>query len=115
MAKKERVVEAGAEAPARAGSRDLETEAFLYISQKQVSAPGLAELLGVSVPTASRVVAQLRKSGVNVVSIRDAEGWRYEIREKRDWRQDPLVQGLGCVKRWKPEPAKSEDEIIYGD
>ena len=42
----------------------------------------LANLLGVSVPTAVRAVGDLRARGYNVVSVpKDGRGWHYELRE----------------------------------
>jgi biotin operon repressor len=43
----------------------------------EYSTPALAEAVGVSIPTISRVVAALREQGHDIRSERTKEGWRY--------------------------------------
>jgi biotin operon repressor len=43
------------------------------------SKPGIAEQLGVSIPTVSRDVTALRERGYEIRSRRDGNGWRYVL------------------------------------
>jgi biotin operon repressor len=43
------------------------------------STPGIAEQLGVSIPTISRDVTALRERGYKIRSRRDGNGWRYAL------------------------------------
>lgn len=43
------------------------------------STPALAETVGVSIPTISRIVAALREQGYHIRSERTPEGWRYTL------------------------------------
>lgn len=49
------------------------------ISQNSRSARQLAEALGVSRPTVQRIVAELKRRGHIIRSVRDEHGWRYEL------------------------------------
>jgi predicted DNA-binding transcriptional regulator YafY len=55
------------------------------------STPGLAEKVGVSIPTISRIVAALRARGHAIRSERHDGGWRYVLDEQRP--------GTGQAKR----------------
>jgi len=44
------------------------------------STPGLAEAVGVSIPTISRIVAALREQGHDIRSVRTTHGWRYVLK-----------------------------------
>ena len=54
-------------------------KAIMLISKKQVNARLLALELGVSQPTAQRIITELRKRGYQIRSVRDESGWRYEL------------------------------------
>ncbi len=43
------------------------------------STPALAEAVGVSIPTISRIVAALREQGHEIHAERTSKGWRYVI------------------------------------
>lgn len=67
--------------------RTLEIEqrfrkAVELIGKKQLNAGQLAEELGVSRPTAQRIITELRRRGYKIRSIRDESGWRYELVSK---------------------------------
>lgn len=50
----------------------------------EYSTPALAEAVGVSIPTISRIVAALREQGHDIRSERTREGWRYVWLSKTD-------------------------------
>lgn len=54
-------------------------EVLRLIRTGEYSTPALAEALGVSIPTISRIVAALREQGHNIHSVRTAKGWRYVL------------------------------------
>jgi Mn-dependent DtxR family transcriptional regulator len=54
-------------------------KAIDLLGKKQLNAGQLALELGVSRPTAQRIIAELRKRGYTIRSIRDESGWRYEL------------------------------------
>ena len=54
-------------------------KAITLINKKQLDARQLALELGVSRPTAQRIVNELRQRGYKIRSIRDESGWRYEL------------------------------------
>ena len=47
------------------------------------STPALAETVGVSIPTISRIVAALREQGHDIRAERTSKGWRYLIVTKQ--------------------------------
>jgi len=49
------------------------------ITNKQLNAGQLASELGVSQPTAQRIITELKRRGYAIRSIRDESGWRYEL------------------------------------
>lgn len=49
------------------------------LGRKQLNAGQLALELGVSRPTAQRIVTELRRRGYKIRSVRDESGWRYEL------------------------------------
>jgi len=49
------------------------------ITNKQLNAGQLASELGVSQPTAQRIITELKRRGYAIRSIRDDSGWRYEL------------------------------------
>ena len=107
------------EASQEGAPRDLKTWAYVFISQKNPSAPELANLLGVSVPTVFRVVARLRKEGVDVVSTKRGGEARYEIRDERRWeevKKDPFVAAVGSITiSRRGGPGKAEDAMYDED
>ena len=54
-------------------------KAIMLISKKQMNARQLSLELGVSQPTAQRIITELRNRGYKIRSIRDESGWRYEL------------------------------------
>jgi predicted DNA-binding transcriptional regulator YafY len=50
------------------------------IRTRKFSTPMLAEHVGVSIPTISRIVAALRSRGHHIHAERKAGGWRYVLR-----------------------------------
>jgi len=54
-------------------------KAIMLISKKQMNARQLALELGVSQPTAQRIITELRNRGYQIRSVRDESGWRYEL------------------------------------
>lgn len=49
------------------------------IGQNSLNAKELAASLSVSSATIYRIITELRKRGYNIRSIRDTEGWCYEL------------------------------------
>ena len=47
------------------------------------STPALADEVGVSIPTISRIVAALRQRGHDIQAERTEKGWRYVLGERR--------------------------------
>lgn len=56
--------------------------ALQLIRTGRYSTPLLADALGVSVPTVSRIVAALRERGHDIKAERRTEGWRYTVTRK---------------------------------
>ncbi len=54
-------------------------EVLRLIKTGEYSTPALAEEIGVSVPTISRIVAALRGQGYDIHSERSETGWRYVL------------------------------------
>ena len=55
-------------------------EAVLKLIQTgEYSTPALADEIGVSIPTISRIVAALRERGHDIRSERTSAGWRYVL------------------------------------
>ena len=54
-------------------------KAILLIGTKRMNARQLALELGVSQPTAQRIITELRSRGHQIRSVRDESGWRYEL------------------------------------
>ncbi|WP_437193956.1 HTH domain-containing protein [Planctomicrobium sp. SH527] len=53
------------------------------IETGEYSTPALADEIGVSVPTISRIVAALRERGHYIQAERTSKGWRYVLEEPR--------------------------------
>lgn len=49
------------------------------IGTGKYSTPGLAESVGVSIPTVSRMVAALREQGHEIKAEKHGSGWRYVL------------------------------------
>lgn len=49
------------------------------IKTGRYSTPALAEEVGVSIPTISRMVAALRDQGHDILAERTSKGWRYVL------------------------------------
>ena len=54
-------------------------ETLFLLKTKHLDAGQLAIELGVSRPTAQRIVSELRRRGNKIRSIREEFGWRYEL------------------------------------
>lgn len=54
-------------------------EVLRLIKTGEYSTPALAEAVGVSIPTISRIVAALREQGHQIKAVRAASGWRYVL------------------------------------
>ncbi len=97
---------------------ELVEQAYLHILARDHNTHTLAKALGSSIATTARAVDELRAKlagdGGELVSVRTVEGWHFEIRQKIDWKNDPLLKAVGSVKRVKSRWAKPEDESIYG-
>lgn len=90
--------------------------ALAAISCRHLSASGLGRLLGVSRASAARTLARLRAGGVDIVSVRTADGWHYEwrdggVRMERRWEALRRLRGFVAGRRGRLKP---EDEEIYG-
>jgi biotin operon repressor len=86
--------------------------ALILLSQKKLSASGLARAVGVSVITAKRIVAGLRKAGHEIASVRWNGESYYEVREAvRPGRpeKDPLITTVIPRSRTHPPRGKKED------
>ena len=57
-------------------------EVLRLIKTGQYSTPALAEKVGVSNPTISRIVAALREQGHDIHAERTSSGWRYVLNAK---------------------------------
>lgn len=95
-------------------------EAYLFILAGEHNAASLAVKLGVSVPTASRVIEGLKKdlarSGRRIVSVRSEAGFHYEVRDDARPRRiahDPLVTVSIPARGPRRESLKAEDRDIY--
>ena len=58
-------------------------EVLRLIRTGEYSTPALAEAVGVSIPTISRIVATLREQGYDIQAERTSRGWRYVIDDYR--------------------------------
>jgi len=110
-------------APAPGMAEGVE-RAYLHILSRRHNAASLAEALGVSTTTVSRILEALRRGlragGMELASVRTREGWHYTVlgheeHARREWENSPLRRLAGVAKEWKDFPGKTEDEIIYGD
>lgn len=61
---------------------DLALALLAQLDRRPQSQPELAAQLGVSVPTIARTVAELRKLGCRIESVRDGASWGYSL---QDW------------------------------
>jgi len=97
-------------------------EAVLHIQGREHNTRSLALKLGVSIPTAARVVEALRRElareGRRLVCVRSEGTWHYEVRdEDRGGRitGDRFVNLVIRVPRGRrPAGLKEEDRDIYG-
>ncbi|MBI3099002.1 MAG: HTH domain-containing protein [Planctomycetes bacterium] len=89
--------------------------AWVLLCQHRLSSAGLAKRLGVSVPTAHRVVAFLRRRGETIASV-GLNGHRfYEVRPltKEEWENDPFYKACGTIKTWRRNPVGKEEDADY--
>ncbi len=97
----------------------IENKAFIAILQGKVSMEGLARILRVSRSTAARLVASLRKKGIQIISVRENGAWHYEVRNALElaqerWEMSRLLRMAGFAKGTRPAKLKPEDAEIYG-
>jgi len=86
--------------------------ALVLLSQKKLSASGLARAVGVSVITAKRIVAGLRKAGHEIASVRWNGESYYEVREAVSPgrpEKDPLITTVIPRSKMHPPRGKKED------
>jgi hypothetical protein len=95
-------------------------DALLFILAGKHNAASLASKLGVSVPTASRIVEILRKElargGKNLVSVRSENSFHYLVSDpSRATRmaRDPLFNLTIPVKGRPAKRLKGEDRDLY--
>ncbi len=95
-------------------------EAFLFILAGEHNAASLARKLGISVPTASRLVEVLKGSlarrGRRLVSVRTEGGFHYEVRDDeraRRIQRDPLVTFTLPAGSRRRQGLKAEDRDLY--
>jgi hypothetical protein len=94
--------------------------AYVFILAGKHNTASLAGKLGVSVPTASRIVEQLRKDllrhGRHLVSIRSEAGFHYEVRDDaraQRFERDPLVTLVIPARSRRRQTLKAEDQELY--
>lgn len=63
-------------------------EVLRLIKTGRYSTPALAEKVGVSIPTISRIVAALRELGHDIHAERTGSGWRYVLASKQGQRSE---------------------------
>ncbi len=113
--------------PARRGVLDpLEPtrqmqHAHVFILAGKHNTASLAGKLSVSVPTASRIVEQLRKDllrhGKHLISVRTETGFHYEVRDEarpQRFERDPLMTLVISARSSRRPTLKAEDQDIYG-
>ena len=54
-------------------------QAVRLIKREPLNARELAAVLDVSTSTVQRIIAELRRRGYSIRSVREANGWRYEL------------------------------------
>lgn len=93
-------------------------EAYLHLTSAKHSTSSLARVLRVSVPTAFRIINQLRRRGTRVESVKRGRHWYFEVIEDKaldlDWHSDPLLSAIGFIKGKHRTPGQSEDDVLYG-
>ena len=63
-------------------------EVLRLIKTGRYSTPALAEKVGVSIPTISRIVAALREQGHDIQANRTGSGWRYVLASQQAQRSE---------------------------
>lgn len=95
----------------------LAREACEHILCAPYTAAGLARRLGISLPTAARLVARLRKSlaarGADLVSVRRGRSWHYEIREPAGPAWPAFARLRGFVRKPLRPVAGEIDDVVY--
>ena len=106
---------------ARTGRRELSgrlDEAYLLLTAGRHTTAGLARALGVSVPTAFRVIERLRRRGTKIESVKRGREWYFEVLEdealEAAWKSDPLLRKIGFIRGARRKPGESEDDVLYG-
>ena len=95
--------------------------AELFIDNRRCDTAALAKLMKVSRATASRVLAELRRTlarkGDELVTVRDSRGWFYEIRfgERTLRRRREVSKMAGFIKGGPPilRPGETVDDVLY--
>ncbi len=95
--------------------------AHVFILAGKHNTASLADKLSVSVPTASRIVEQLRKDllrhGKHLISVRTETGFHYEVRDEartQRFERDPLMTLVIPARSSRRPLLKTEDQDIYG-
>lgn len=93
--------------------RSLEIEQRLQavlelIQSGRFSTPGLAEEVGVSIPTISRCVEALRERGHKIRAVRGEDGWRYVVVPPTGKRAERFQLHN---RHETPEPSKHTEEV----
>jgi biotin operon repressor len=75
-------------------------EVLRLIKTGEYSTPALAEAVGVSIPTISRIVAALREQGHGIRSERRRKGWCYVLATPRPVGQQrsTTTEGTGAAR-----------------
>ena len=89
-------------------------EALLLLASGEYSAASLGRRLGLSRITAFRLVQELRRRGVRILSVKRGPSWFFELEESAPpWDADPLVRKVGFA-RGRRRPGESVDDVVYG-
>ena len=88
-------------------------EALLLLASGRFSAASLGLALGLSRITAFRLVQELRRRGIPIVSVKRGAAWFFELEEPAPaWDADPLVRKVGFA-RGRRRPGESVDDAVY--
>jgi transposase len=71
------------------------------IETGRYSTSALAQQVGVSIPTISRIVAALREKGYDIRAEKHAGGWRYVLASRANNAQKPKIVPLLLSENYK--------------
>ncbi|MBI4565091.1 MAG: hypothetical protein HY716_10410 [Planctomycetes bacterium] len=90
--------------------------AYLHLTSTKHTTASLARALGVSVPTAFRLITRLRRR-LRILSVKRGREWYYEVPipplRRSLWNSDPLVRRLGFIKKSGRRTGESVDQAVY--